>query len=82
MVTVRLYGRLTHRYDVKATQVPPGSLEEIIGAIVEKHPEIRPEDLKNARPIVKRAKAENDRQSGTQLQSGDELIFMSPVGGG
>ncbi|MFW5894435.1 MAG: MoaD/ThiS family protein [Bacillota bacterium] len=81
MIKVQLVGRLKHRYKIRTIEVEEGSIDEVIARVVEKHPEIRKEDLKNALPIVKRDDTKAKSKDRT-LNAGDTLVFMSPVGGG
>ncbi len=82
MIKVQLVGRLKHRYKVRNIEVEEGSIDEIIDQIIEKHPEIKQEDLKNALPIVKRDGSNKGKTKTNALKPGDTLVFMSPVGGG
>ncbi|MFW6299215.1 MAG: MoaD/ThiS family protein [Bacillota bacterium] len=82
MIKVQLVGRLKHRYKIRSIEVEEGSIDEVIARVVEKHPEIRKEDLKNALPIVKRDSNAHHKSEHRTLNAGDTLVFMSPVGGG
>lgn len=82
MIKVQLVGRLKHRYKVRNIEVEEGPIEDIIDRVVEKHPEISKDDLKNALPIVKRDETNKKKSEDRTLNAGDTLVFMSPVGGG
>ncbi|MFW6298329.1 MAG: MoaD/ThiS family protein [Bacillota bacterium] len=82
MIKVQLVGRLKHRYKIRTIEVEEGSIDEVIARVVEKHPKIKPEDLKNALPIVKRDDTNKAKSEDRTLNAGDTLVFMSPVGGG
>ncbi|MFW5913461.1 MAG: MoaD/ThiS family protein [Bacillota bacterium] len=82
MIKVQLVGRLKHRYKIRSIEVEEGSIEAVIDQVVEKHPKIKKEDLKNALPIVKRDSDNLDKSKDRNLNAGDTLVFMSPVGGG
>jgi len=82
MVRVKFYGRLKARYGIRVTEVAGTSLEDVITAIVTKHPEVRAEDLRNATVIVNRKQGDRKDNQGLSFSSGDELVFISPVGGG
>lgn len=82
VIRVKFYGRLKARYGIRLTKVEGTTLEEIIDAIVERHPEVRREDLRNATVIVNRKEGTGKDNGGHSFSAGDELVFISPVGGG
>jgi len=82
VIRVKFYGRLKARYGIRMTKVSGSSLDEVIDAIVTRHPEVRKEDLRNATVIVNRKEKVGKDNKGLSFSSGDELVFISPVGGG
>lgn len=81
MVKVTFYSLLRSNYHIKEEMVEPGSIHDIIGQIIEKHPKINQLSFRYS-VVFYRGKPIHYYGFNTLIKDGEEITFTQFVGGG
>jgi molybdopterin converting factor small subunit len=82
MVTVIFYHLLRSKYNIKQIEVEPGTINNIILQIKEKHPVIDLDDFRFCVVFVNDNKVVHPSNFDTMIYDGDKVVFTHFVGGG
>ncbi len=81
MVKVIFYNLLRSTYRINEEFVEPGTLQEIIQSILQKHPRINPKDFETC-VVFYQGKPYSSFQFDTVINDKEEIIITHFVGGG
>jgi molybdopterin converting factor small subunit len=82
MIKVKFFGALRLDLGTASVEVEASTVQEVYEKLAEMFAMLKAKDLKNYVTFVNGENIVNLKMQSTELNSGDEIILMSPVSGG
>jgi molybdopterin converting factor small subunit len=82
MIKVKFFGMINVKNNISQLEMNEGTVKEVIKQIIEKNPEIKAKELKEAVIFVNKKNITGNKRFSLKLKDKDEISFLTPSGGG